>query len=77
MRNGYNGQVLHVDLTEDRWWVEEIEEIIYRTYLGGSALASYFLMREIPPGIDALSPSNVLVFMTSVINGLPLSENGL
>lgn len=73
MRNGYNGQVMHVDLAEERWWAEELEESIYRAYLGGSALASYFLMREIPPGIDALSPSNVLVFMTSVINGLPLS----
>ncbi len=73
MRNGYNGQVLHVDLAEERWWAEELDESIYRAYLGGSALASYFLMREIPPGIDALSPSNVLVFMTSVINGLPLS----
>lgn len=73
MRNGYNGQVLHVDLAEERWWAEELDESIYRAYLGGSALASYFLMREIPPGIDALSPSNVLIFMTSVINGLPLS----
>ena len=73
MRNGYNGQVLHVDLAKESWWAEELEESIYRSYLGGSALASYFLMRELPAGVDALSAQNVLVFMTSVINGLPLS----
>ena len=41
MPSSYNGKILHVDLTERRWWSEELEEIIYRKYLGGSALSSY------------------------------------
>lgn len=73
MRNGYNGKILHVDLTESRWWVEEPDELIYRTYLGGSALSSYFLLRDLKPGVDPLGLDNLLIFMTSVINGLPLS----
>ena len=73
MPSSYNGKILHVDLSEQRWWSEELDEIIYRKYLGGSALASYFMLRHIKPGIDALSPDNKLIFMTSVINGLPLS----
>lgn len=73
MRNGYNGTILHVDLTESRWWVEEPDELIYRTYLGGSALSSYFLLRDLKPGVDPLGLDNLLIFMTSVINGLPLS----
>jgi aldehyde:ferredoxin oxidoreductase len=73
MRNGYNGKILHVDLTESRCWVEEPHELIYRTYLGGSALSSYFLLRDLKPGVDPLGPDNLLIFMTSVINGLPLS----
>ncbi len=73
MRNGHNGKILHVDLTEGRWWAEELDDLIYRTYLGGSALSSYFLLRDLKPGVDPLGPDNLLIFMTSVINGLPLS----
>lgn len=73
MRNGYNGKVLHVDLTEGRWWVEELDDLIYRKFLGGSALSSYFLLRDLKPGVNPLGPDNLLIFMTSVINGLPLS----
>lgn len=73
MPKSYNGKILHVDLTEGRWWVEELEEKIYRKYLGGGALATYFMLRDMKPGIDPLGPENLLIFMTSVINGLPLS----
>jgi aldehyde:ferredoxin oxidoreductase len=73
MPTSYRGKILHVDLTETKWWVEELDEAIYRKYLGGSALASYFLLRDLKPGVDPLSPDNLLMFMTSVINGLPLS----
>ena len=73
MPTGYSGKILHVDLSEDRTWVETLDEYIYRTYLGGSALSSYFMLRDIKPGIDPLGPDNLLILMTSVINGLPLS----
>jgi aldehyde:ferredoxin oxidoreductase len=69
----YSGKFLHVDLTEQKTWIEEISDYLYRKFLGGSALAAHFLLREIKPGIDPLSPENVLVITTSVINGLPLS----
>ncbi len=73
MQGPYNGKILRVDLTDRRWWVETVDDLTYRKYLGGSALASYFLLRELPPGVDPLGPDNMLIFMTSVINGLPLS----
>ena len=73
MAHSYNGKILHVDLTEGRSWVEEPDELIYRKYLGGGALSTYFMLRDIKPGIDPLGPENNLIFMTSVINGLPLS----
>ncbi len=73
MPNGYHGKILHVDLTEGRSWAEEPEELIYRKYLGGGALATHFMLRDLEPGIDPLGPDNLLIIMTSVINGLPLS----
>ncbi|MFW6116092.1 MAG: aldehyde ferredoxin oxidoreductase family protein [bacterium] len=73
MRNGYNGRLLHIDLTEERWRTEELADLAYRKYLGGSALASYFLLRDLEPGVEPLGADNPLILMTSVINGLPLS----
>jgi aldehyde:ferredoxin oxidoreductase len=66
-------KLLHVDLTNRRTRVEELSEVTVRTYLGGGALAAHILLRELKPGVDPLGPDNVLVFMTSVINGLSLS----
>src|SRR5437764_13611510 len=36
-------------------------------------MAADILLRELQPGVDPLGPDNILVFMTSVINGLSLS----
>lgn len=73
MPYGYNGKVLHVDLSKNAWHVETPSEQWYRTYMGGSAFASYYLLKMVKPGIDPLSADNVLVYATSVICGAPLS----
>ena len=73
MASGITGKVLHVDLTTRQSRIEEIPEVTMRKYLGGGALAAWLLLRDMPPGVDPLGPDNVLVFMTSVINGLSLS----
>src|SRR3989441_3844951 len=73
MASGITGKLLHVDLTTRQTRVEEIPETIMRKYLGGGAMAAWLLLRELKPGVDPLGPDNVLVFMTSVINGLSLS----
>ena len=67
------GKLLHVDLTTRQTRTEELSEPVMRKYMGGGALASYILLRDMPAGVDPLGPDNVLVFMTSVINGLSMS----
>ena len=71
MPYGYNAKILRVDLSRREVSVEEPEEIIYRKYLGGGALASYYLLKELKPGIDPFSAENILVFATSVVCGTP------
>jgi aldehyde:ferredoxin oxidoreductase len=73
MAYGYNGKILHVDLTTGQFEVEEPGEAFYRKYLGGSALAMYYILKEIPPGVDPLSPGNVLVLALSVLTGSAIS----
>ena len=73
MPYGYNGKILHVDLTEGRLEVEEPGEDFFRKYLGGSALGLYYALNLIPPGADALGPENVLVLSLGVTTGAPIS----
>jgi aldehyde:ferredoxin oxidoreductase len=66
-------KILHVDLGTRTTRVEEIPEPTLRRYLGGGGLAAYLLLRDMPAGVDPLGPDNLLVFTTSIINGLSLS----
>lgn len=73
MAHGYNGKILHVDLTNGQFDVEEPGEAFYRKYMGGSALALHYILKETPPGVDPLEPENVLVLALSVLTGNPIS----
>jgi aldehyde:ferredoxin oxidoreductase len=73
MQGAFNGKLLRVDLTSGTIRVEEVPELVRRMYLGGSAMAAYFLVREIKPGVDPLGPDNVLVFTTCLTNGSPVA----
>ena len=73
MPNGYNGKILHVDLTKGALTVEEPKEAFYRKYLGGSAMGMYYILRDMPKGADPLSPENVLTLMAGVTTGAAIS----
>jgi len=73
MPYGYNGRILHVDLNTRSWDVEEPGDQWYRTYMGGSALAGYYLLRELDPEVEPLSAENILVFACSAVTGAPIS----
>ena len=73
MAHGYNGKILHVNLTSGQLHVEEPDAAFYRKYMGGSALALYYLLKEMPAGVDPLGPDNVLVLALSVVTGTAIS----
>ena len=73
MPYGYNGKILHVDLNHGKLEVEEPAEAFYRKYMGGSAMGMYYILRDMPPGTDALAPDMVLTLMASVTTGTPIS----
>jgi len=73
MPYGYNGKILHVDLTQGVLTVETPSEAFYRTYMGGSAMGLYYILKEMPRGADALGPENVLTLMTGVTTGAAIS----
>lgn len=73
MPYGYTGKILHVDLTRGSLEVEEPPESFYRKYMGGSAMGLYYILRDMPPGVEATSPGNILTLMLSVTTGASIS----
>jgi aldehyde:ferredoxin oxidoreductase len=73
MLYGYRCKILHVDLTAAKIEVEEPEESFYRTYMGGSAMGAYYLLKHTPPGADPLGPENTLSLMLGPVTGAPIS----
>ncbi len=69
---GYNGKILHVNLTTGAIEVEHPPEAFYRMYLGGSALGLYYVLKHVARGAEPLGPQNVLVLSTSVLTGVPV-----
>jgi len=70
---GFAGKILHVDLTTGSLDIEEPPEERYRTYLGGSALGLYYLLKNTPAGADPYGPENTLAFMLSGTTGAPVA----
>src|SRR5215216_3526532 len=73
MPYGYNGKILHVDLTQGQITVEEPEDAFYRKYLGGSGMGMHYILRDMPKGADPIGPENVLTLMTGVTTGAAIS----
>lgn len=72
MLGGYKGRILRIDLQNSKTWVEESDELFYRKYLGGRGIGAYYLLQEVPMGIDAFDPENKLVFSLGAVTGTPI-----
>ena len=67
IKGGYQGKILRVDLTEGKITTEKLpDETILRKYVGNLGLGLWYLMKELPDGIDALEPENPLIFLNGV-----------
>jgi hypothetical protein len=73
MPHGYNGKILHVNLTSGELSVEEPDEAFYRKYMGGSAIAMHYILKEMPAGVDPLGSNYVLVLALSLLTGSAIS----
>ncbi len=65
----YSGRVLHVDLETERTRSAPINEQTLRAYVGGVGLGTRLLLDELKPGVDPLSPENVIVLANSAFAG--------
>jgi aldehyde:ferredoxin oxidoreductase len=76
MIGGTWGKILHVDLTAGETRVEEPGDDFYRLLVGGRAVVSYLLLRDLPARTDALDPDNLLIFAPGILQGSSLPGAG-
>ena len=73
MPHGYTGNILHANLTTGALTVEHPPESFYRQYLGGSAMGTYYVLKEMPRGAGAFAPENVFTVMLAPTTGAAIS----
>ena len=69
--DGWTGKILDIDLTSGAVTTHPLDETIARLFVGGRGLGARMLWDEVGPGVDPLSPQNVLIFTTG-----PLTATG-
>ena len=69
MNYGYMGKILDVDLSSGKIGTFELSDRDRERFLGGRFISTKIMLDELKPGIDPLSPDNILIVMTSPLTG--------
>jgi aldehyde:ferredoxin oxidoreductase len=69
MIKGYAGRILEVDLRDETFSFEPLDEETARLYIGGKGYGTRLLYDRTEAGIDPLGPENLLIFATGPLNG--------
>jgi aldehyde:ferredoxin oxidoreductase len=72
---GYGGRILFVDLTRATTRVVPLDEGTARSFLGGNGLAARLLWDQMPAGVDAFDPANLVVFSVGPITDTTVPGN--
>jgi aldehyde:ferredoxin oxidoreductase len=70
--HGWSGKILDIDLTRGTFETRALDMDMAHQFLGGRGLGARLLWDLVGPGVDALSPENVLIFCTG-----PLTASGM
>ncbi|MCB1753327.1 MAG: aldehyde ferredoxin oxidoreductase family protein [Gammaproteobacteria bacterium] len=73
---GWHKRVLRVNLTDGSCNAEALNMEWAAAYLGQRGLATKYLLEEIDPKVDPLSPENKLIFATGPLTGTMASTGG-
>jgi aldehyde:ferredoxin oxidoreductase len=76
--HGYAGRILRIDLTKQKFTVQNFDEALARKYLGGNGFAAQILYDGLKPGIDPFAPENIVVFAVGPItdSSVPSTSRG-
>lgn len=66
---GTSNKILEIDLTKKSFDIIYVTDEERRKFLGAKGLGLWLLYQRLTPGIDPLSPDNVIIFMPGVMMG--------
>ena len=67
-------KLLRINLDKQNWAFEELSSDYEK--LGGRALSSQIINKEVPPTVDALDPQNKLIFAAGILAGTNFPNSG-
>jgi aldehyde:ferredoxin oxidoreductase len=73
---GWQGHLLHVNLTKNKAIAKDYDASFAFNYLGGRGFAAKILWDQLKPGTDPLSPENKLIFATGPLTGFGVPNSG-
>ncbi len=73
---GYAGNILHVDLSNEKFSKETFTEDFAKKYIGATGFGIKILLEHQKPGIDPLGPENVLIFSVGPVTGTLVPASG-
>jgi len=68
-KRGYMNRILTVDLTQEKFNTQSLDERVVYRLLGGKGLATWILYQMVKPDVNPLDPENVLALATGPLNG--------
>jgi aldehyde:ferredoxin oxidoreductase len=66
---GYMGKILRIDLRNKKAVAEPLKEDTVKKFVGGRGLGAWILWKELPAGVDPLSPENKLIITVGPLAG--------
>lgn len=73
--HGYHGKALKIDFTTEASETILLTDLELATFVGGTGLGTWLLLRESPANVDPLGPEAPLVFAFSPLVGSPLTTS--
>jgi aldehyde:ferredoxin oxidoreductase len=74
--NGYGGNILRIDLSNERITKQLTPPDLVRDFIGGRGFGAYFLYTEVPAHADPLGPENKLIISSGPLSGLLIPGAG-
>lgn len=73
---GYNGKVLRVNLTDETFKIEPLDEAKAKKFIGARGLGVKTYFDEVDPKIDPLAEENKLLIIGGPLTGAPMPTSG-
>jgi len=73
---GIFGNILEIDLSAGKSNEKELDEDVYKDFLGGYGLGVWYIYKNLKSGIDPLGPENIIGFIPGLFNGVNVPMAG-